>query len=81
MENALYFLGCNRSGDEGTRKFYGRSAIAAPSGELIAVSESDDEEVVRAELTADALAAQRAYLTVFRDRRPELYGPLCRQLS
>jgi len=76
MENALFFLGCNRSGTEGPRQFYGRSGVAAPTGELIAISESDAEEVVRAELTADALAAQRAYLTVFRDRRPELYGPI-----
>jgi omega-amidase len=76
MENALYFIGCNRSGVEGPRTFYGRSGVAAPSGELIAVSESDAEEVVRAELTSDALAAQRAYLTVFRDRRPELYGSI-----
>ena len=81
MENALYFIGCNRSGTEGTRKFYGRSAIAAPSGELIAISENDAEEVIRAELSAEALGAQRAYLTVFRDRRPELYGPLLSPLS
>jgi predicted amidohydrolase len=76
MENAVYFLGCNRSGDEGPRHFYGRSAVAAPSGELIAISETDEEEAVRAELTPEALAAQRAYLTIFRDRRPELYGPI-----
>jgi predicted amidohydrolase len=81
MENALYFLGCNRSGEEGKRRFYGRSAIAAPSGELIATSDSDEEEVVRASLSAEALAAQRAYLTIFRDRRPELYGPILASLS
>jgi predicted amidohydrolase len=81
MENALYFLGCNRSGDEGPRHFYGRSAVAAPSGELLAVSENDEEEVVRAELTAEALAAQRAYLTIFRDRRPDLYGAIVSKLG
>jgi omega-amidase len=81
MENALYFLGCNRSGDEGARHFYGRSAVASPSGELIAVSENDEEEVLRAELTADGLAAQRAYLTIFRDRRPDLYGPIVSKLG
>lgn len=80
MENALFFLGCNRSGDEGSRHFYGRSAIAAPSGELIATSDSDAEEVVRATLAAEALGAQRAYLTIFRDRRPELYAPLTAHL-
>lgn len=76
MENALFFLGCNRSGTEGNRVFYGRSAIAAPSGDVIAKSESDAEEVVRGSLRAEDLFAQRRYLTVFRDRRPELYGPI-----
>jgi len=81
MENALFYLGCNRSGVEGSRRFYGRSAVAAPSGDLVAVSETDEEEVLRAELAAEAIAAQRAYLTIFRDRRPELYGPLLAPLS
>lgn len=81
MENAVFFLGCNRSGVEGTRRFYGHSAIAAPSGETIAASESDGEEVVRATLRADAMASQRAYLTIFRDRRPELYGDILAPLS
>lgn len=81
MENALYFVACNRSGVEGPRHFYGRSGVAAPSGELLAISETDNEEIIRAELTAEALAAQRAYLTVFRDRRPELYGPILSPLA
>jgi predicted amidohydrolase len=76
MENAVFFVGCNRSGVEGSRHFYGHSAIAGPNGATIAASASDTEEVVRAELSADSLASQRAYLTVFRDRRPELYGPI-----
>lgn len=80
MENALFFLGCNRSGQEGDRVYYGRSAISAPSGEEIAVSNNDEEEVVRGTLEGQALIDQRAYLTVFRDRRPELYGLLTEQL-
>ncbi len=76
MENALFFLGCNRSGREGDRVYYGRSAIAGPSGDTIAVSDNDEEEVIRGELRAQTLDDQRAYLTVFRDRRPELYGLL-----
>ena len=80
MENALFFLGCNRSGQEGDRVYYGRSAISAPSGDAIAVSDNQDEEVVRGTLLSQALVDQRAYLTVFRDRRPELYGMLTEQL-
>jgi omega-amidase len=81
MENAVFFLGCNRSGSEGNRRFYGHSAIAAPSGETIAASESDAEEVVRATLRADALTSQRSYLTIFRDRRPELYDEILAPLT
>jgi omega-amidase len=81
MENAVFFLGCNRSGVEGERRFYGHSAIAAPSGETIAASDTEAEEVVRATLLDELLGAQRAYLTIFRDRRPELYGGLLTRLT
>ena len=80
MENALFFLGCNRSGIEDERVFYGRSAIAGPSGGIIASSDSADEDVVRGTLAGDDLRSQREYLTVFRDRRPELYTSLTEQL-
>ena len=80
MENGLFFLGCNRSGLENDRLYYGRSAICAPSGDIIAASDNENEEVVRAELVGELIVRQRSYLTVFRDRRPELYGMLCEQL-
>jgi predicted amidohydrolase len=76
MENGVYFLGCNRSGAENDRVFYGRSAIAGPSGDTIAKSTTGEEEVVRGTLTDADLKAQRIYLTLFRDRRPELYGDI-----
>ncbi len=80
MENAVFFLGCNRSGAERDKVFYGRSAIAAPSGDLLATSDNGEEEVVRARLEGQALMAQREYLTIFRDRRPDLYGGLTEPL-
>jgi omega-amidase len=80
MENALFFVGCNRSGVEDERVFYGRSAIAGPSGTIIASSDSSEEEVVRGTLAAEDLRTQRAYLTVFADRRPELYTSLTEPL-
>lgn len=55
----------------------GYSAIAGPSGNLIAVSEMDQEEVIRAVLEEDELVHNRSTRNVFRDRRPELYGLLC----
>lgn len=81
MENALFFAGCNRTGTDHGQVFYGRSAIAGPDGGTLAASDSDAEESVRATLEAASLRTQRRYLTIFRDRRPELYAPLVERLS
>lgn len=81
MENALFFVGVNRSGFDGNQVFYGRSAIAAPDGSTLAASDNQEEEAIRATLNADALKAQRRYLTLYRDRRPELYAPIVEPLS
>ncbi len=40
----------------------------------------EEEEVVRAELKGEVVINQRAYLTVFRDRRPDLYSLLTQSL-
>lgn len=82
MENALFFAGCNRTGPGAPDEvFFGHSAIAAPDGSTLAASHTMDEEVIRATLHAEALPAQRRYLTIFRDRRPELYQPVSEPLS
>jgi predicted amidohydrolase len=75
-ENFFYVLGCNRSGEEGGRKYFGRSVIVGVSGDVLAVSDNDGEEILRATLTGKALREQRMYLPVFGDRRPDLYGRL-----
>ena len=80
MENALFYVGCNRSGVEDQRVFYGHSAISAPSGTILAASDSMEEQVIRATLLAEDLRSQREYLTVFGDRRPELYTVLTEAL-
>lgn len=81
QENGLYFLSCNRSGTEGKTVMLGRSVVCAPDGAPIAMSQTSDEEVIRAELTEERLLRYRSKLSIFRDRRPELYGEICRPLS
>lgn len=81
MENALFFAGCNRTGTDHGQVFFGHSAVAGPDGSTLAAATSDREDVVRATLVAEQLAAQRRYLTLFRDRRPELYTPITAPLS
>lgn len=81
QENGIYFLSCNRTGTEGKTVMLGRSVASGPDGSSVAQSETSDEEVVRAELTEEQLLRYRSKLSIFRDRRPELYGEICRPLS
>jgi len=57
-------------------RFYGSSFIASETGALLAAASRDREEVVTATVDLDAARSFREDWTFFRDRRPELYGPL-----
>ena len=81
QENGVYYIACNRTGKEGETRFLGHSAVASPSGELIAYSNSDTEDAIRAELSENGLIEYRAKNSIFRDRRPELYLPITEPLS
>lgn len=63
-------------GDSCTLTFYGSSFIAGPEGELLAQAGRDSEEVVTATVDLAAIRRARASWGVFRDRRPDLYGPI-----
>ena len=80
-ENLVYFIACSRSGREGNTEFIGRSAVAAPNGEVIAFCDSEEETTLTAELYNDELIKARTLLNVFSDRRPEMYSIISRQLS
>jgi len=75
-ENQMFVVSCNRVGQDGDAIFQGRSVIAAPSGEILARAAGEEETIVRATLEADALIRGRLHQSRFRDRRPDLYGPL-----
>ena len=81
QENGLFFINANRSGKQGNVRLIGHSAIAAPNGTIIAKSETDEEEVIRAVLKEEEMIKYRSVLNIFRDRRPELYGGICAPLS
>lgn len=76
QENANFFLACNRVGREGKSVFCGHSVAAGPTGEILAESSTDKEEVVRALLDQEQMIRVRSIFTYFRDRRPDLYGKL-----
>lgn len=56
--------------------FYGSSFIADGTGRLAAQDDDHTEGVVTATFDLDELALYRRNWGVFRDRRPDLYGPL-----
>jgi len=64
------------SGDSCTITFYGSSFIAGPTGDLIARAGRSEEAVLTASFDLDDIAERRRAWGLFRDRRPDLYGPL-----
>ena len=78
--NYLPLIASNRIGREVGETceitFYGTSFIAGPTGEILADAGRDAEAVITASVDLDAIAVARSSWGMFRDRRPELYGPL-----
>ncbi|XP_008806094.2 LOW QUALITY PROTEIN: N-carbamoylputrescine amidase [Phoenix dactylifera] len=56
--------------------FYGNSFIAGPSGEIMALANDKDEDMLIAEFDLEKIKTQRYSWGVFRDRRPDLYKVL-----
>jgi predicted amidohydrolase len=80
-ENFVYFVASNIASETADAGHSSRSVIASCNGEALATATGHGEEVVRATLTDRAFRDQRMYLTIFRDRRPELYGLLVDAVS
>jgi N-carbamoylputrescine amidase len=59
-----------------TLRFYGSSFIADASGGMAAEAPIEGETVISARFDLDQLSAARHGWFVFRDRRPDLYGPI-----
>ena len=78
--NMLPVIASNRIGHEVGEScalsFYGSSFIAGATGELVAAADRESRAVITASFDRAALAEERASWGLFRDRRPDLYGPL-----
>ena len=78
--NLMPVVAANRIGHEVGQTcditFYGSSFIADDTGAKVAEAGRDDEAVLLATFDRDRLRSRRAAWGLFRDRRPELYGPL-----
>ncbi|MGB0505296.1 MAG: N-carbamoylputrescine amidase [Pikeienuella sp.] len=79
--NLMPLVASNRIGTEPGRNgtemtFYGTSFIADQTGGIVTDANRTEETVLTATFDLDAIAAQRSFWSVFRDRRPDMYGPL-----
>jgi N-carbamoylputrescine amidase len=82
--NLMPLIASNRIGSEYSLqdpqalqlRFYGSSFIADASGALVAEAGQDAEGVITASFDLEQLRRARDSWFVFRDRRPDLYGPL-----
>jgi N-carbamoylputrescine amidase len=78
--NVVPLVASNRIGKEQGEScaitFYGSSFIADQTGAKVAEAGEDGRAVLTASFDLDEIRAQRAAWGLFRDRRPDLYGPL-----
>jgi N-carbamoylputrescine amidase len=78
--NVMPLVAANRIGTERGERceltFYGHSFIADHTGAVVAQADDCTETVLTATFDLEALRRYRHAWGVFRDRRPDLYGPL-----
>ena len=78
--NLMPVVAANRIGHEAGQScaitFYGSSFVADNTGAKVAEAGRDDEAVLVASFDRERLRSQRAAWGLFRDRRPDLYGPI-----
>ncbi|OYU76681.1 MAG: N-carbamoylputrescine amidase, partial [Burkholderiales bacterium PBB5] len=78
--NLMPLVASNRIGREQGQvhalSFYGHAFIADPTGAVVAQADDHSPTVLTHTFDLDACAQARRAWGVFRDRRPDLYGPL-----
>jgi beta-ureidopropionase len=79
-----YFVGTNnRVGREAPwniGEFYGSSYFCDPYGKILSQGSRDQDELVTADLDLDLIQKVRAHWQFYRDRRPETYADLTRDV-
>jgi beta-ureidopropionase len=79
-----YFMGCsNRVGTEAPwniGKFYGSSYFVDPRGQILVSGSEDNDELVVADLDLAQIEETRKTWQFYRDRRPDSYGDMVREL-
>ena len=74
--NQFFVVCANRVGLEGTKDYFGLSAVYGTGGEILAQVPDGEEGVAVAEIDLEAMRRTRMSRPFYRDRRPELYANL-----
>jgi len=72
IENQCFIAACNRVGEGGGAQFFGRSAVIDPWGHCL-VEAGEEEIMLTVSLDFQVIQDVRQRLTVFQDRRPDVY--------
>jgi N-carbamoylputrescine amidase len=83
VANGYFVAASNRVGTEGPwniGKFYGTSYFVDPRGKILAEASEDKDELVVADLDLDVIEEVRATWQFYRDRRPDLYGDMAKDI-
>ena len=83
VANGYFVAASNRVGKEAPwniGEFYGQSYFCDPRGQLLVTGSRDKDELVVAELNLDMIEEVRRAWQFYRDRRPETYDDLVKQL-
>ena len=83
VANGYFMAASNRVGTEapwGIGRFYGTSYICDPRGAFLATGSENDDELVVATCDLDQIREVRETWQFYRDRRPETYEDMVKQL-
>jgi beta-ureidopropionase len=83
VANGYFIAASNRLGTEAPwniGRFYGSSYFCDPRGNMLAVGSEDRDELVTAEMDLDVIEEVRRTWQFFRDRRPDTYENMSKQL-
>jgi len=83
VANGYFIAASNRVGTEAPwniGRFYGSSYFCDPRGTMLAVGSEDKDELVMAEMNLDMIEEVRRTWQFFRDRRPDTYDNMVKQL-
>ncbi|RII36257.1 carbon-nitrogen hydrolase family protein [Clostridium chromiireducens] len=77
FDNCMYLVAANRVGHDKELGFFGHSKIIDPVGRPIRELNEEKEGIISAEIDLELPKKMKSdYYTMFKDRRPELYGEI-----